>query len=163
MTLTIQPLSSEEELADFECGLESVDVWFRQRAWQARPHVRTHVCHVDGDRIGCFALRLAIVEVTGLSSALRAGANASGQSIALLLAQMGVEKSLQGRGHGRTLLQEAMRAAAAVHAVSPAQLFVVDAENETLISFYESAGLRRIDRTYRLMAPMSRIVKALTV
>lgn len=161
MSLFVRPLESGSELANFFSGLESVDTWFRDQAWGARPHVRTHVCDSEGVRVGCFALRLAIVEVTGLSSAIRAGSNEAGQSIAILLAQMGVEEGQQGLGHGRTLVREAMKAAAAVHAISPAQLFVVDAENESLVRFYESMGLRRIDGTFRLMTPMSRIVKAL--
>ncbi|KAA9154222.1 GNAT family N-acetyltransferase [Microbacterium lushaniae] len=162
MTLTVVHLSSEDELARFSSGTASVDAWFAEKAWSSRHIVQTYVCYSEtGALIGCFALRLVVVHVMAFPSSLRGGANSDGESIGLLLAQMGVQKERQGEGFGREIVRAAMVVATSIHASSPLQLFVVDAENESLIEYYKGLGLRHIEGSYRLLAPMSKIAKAI--
>lgn len=155
----VEPLGVEAQLEGFSCGLASVDEWFGTKAWSSRHMVRTHVVSTEAGRVGLFALRFVIVEVEGFSNSLKKGSDANGQSIGLLLAQMGVDEAHQRNGHGKTLLREALRIAAEIYRDSPFQLFVVDAENEGLVSFYEAAGLKRIPNTFRLVLPMSSVMK----
>lgn len=74
---------------------------------------------------------------------------------------MGVPRSDRGSGHGRLLLRKAMEEAATAHFSSPVSLFVVDAANEKLVSYYEAAGLTRVPNTLRLVLPMNALVKVL--
>ncbi|WP_161958255.1 GNAT family N-acetyltransferase [Arthrobacter sp. H-02-3] len=127
-----------------------------------RSMVGTHVCLTEAsDIVGFFALKTIIVSTEGMSSRLRAG-SMDGQSTAILLCQMGIAKPWQDLGHGKRLLRLAMTEALEAHRRSPVQLFVVDAENEDLVRFYEKPGLQRIPNSLRLLAPMKALEKALS-
>lgn len=157
----IQKLNETHDTSVFESGLESVDDWFKHKAYANRQNVGTHVCMCPkGEIVAFYALKTIIVPTEGMSSALRSG-SFEGQSVGILLCQMGVCKLHQGNGAGKKLLKSAMQYAADSHHKSPVQLFVVDAENEKLVPFYEKAGLKLIPGSFRLVAPMKAVLKAL--
>lgn len=157
----VEKLNDSHDTNCFECGLESVDNWLRTRAYANRQNVGTHMCICDPDEIVAFyALKTIIVATENFNSAQRSG-SMDGQATGILLCQMGVSVSRQNGGLGKLLLKEAMQAAVAVHQTSPVQLFIVDAENEKLVTFYEKAGLKQLPGTLRLIAPMKTVVKSL--
>lgn len=156
---SIVPLTQEHDLSNFDCGLDAVDEWFKFKALNNRQNVATHLCtRPPSEILAFFALKTIIVATQGMNSAQRAG-SIDGQSTGILLCWMGLSKPLHKKGHGKRLLVEAMRSAVSSHSVSPVQLFVVDAENEELVAFYEKAGLKLLPGTLRLVAPMKVIVK----
>jgi GNAT superfamily N-acetyltransferase len=156
----VEKLHPDHDLSAFECGLESVDEWLQTKAMPNRSLVGTHLCVSESsDVVAFFALKTIIVPTEGMSSRLRAGSS-EGQSTGILLCQMGLAKSLQANGHGKALLRLAVTEALEAHRRSPVQLFVVDAENEDLVRFYEKPGLQRIPNSLRLLAPMKSLEKA---
>lgn len=158
----VEKLCPDHDLTEFRCGLESVDEWFQTKAMPNRKLVGTHLCLNEAEEIvAFFALKTIIVSTEGMTSQLRAGST-EGQSIAILLCQMGVAEPWQDMGHGKRLLRLAMAEALEAHKRSPVQLFAVDAENESLVSFYQKPGLKQIPNTLRLLAPMKALEKALS-
>ncbi|WP_172411823.1 GNAT family N-acetyltransferase [Arthrobacter globiformis] len=156
----VEKLHEEHDVSRLICGLPSVDEWLQNQARANARHVATHVC-VDGAGavVGFFALKTVIVATAGYSSRIRNGSQ-EGQSVGILLCQMGLDKPLQGSGHGKLLLRRALAEAVAAHEISPVQLFLVDAANEDLIEFYKFPGMQLIPNTTRLIAPMGAVVKA---
>lgn len=156
----VEKLCPDHDLTEFSCGLASVDEWFQNKAMLNRNMVGTHLCLNEAEQIvAFFALKTIIVSTEGMSSRLRAG-SMDGQSTAILLCQMGVAEPWQDMGHGKRLLRLAMAEALEAHKRSPVQLFVVDAENDDLVRFYEKPGLQLIPNTLRLLAPMKALEKA---
>jgi hypothetical protein len=158
---SVTPLDDGEQIQGFRCDRESVHNWLHERALGARPNVLTRLYLGEDERPVAFAATtMAIVTITGGSSAQRAG-NREGQSVAFMLAQMGVRSDLMGVGVGRAVVRDVMAAAARAHAEGPFPLFVVDAADESLVGYYEGIGLRRLADGLRLATPMRSILRSL--
>jgi hypothetical protein len=157
----VEKLHAEHDISSMICGRPSVDEWLQTKARSNAHNVATHVClDIQGDVVGFFALKTVIVGTEGLSSKLRSGSN-EGQSIGILLCQMGLAERVQDQKHGRPLFKHAMAEAVAAHRISPVQLFLVDAADEGLVGFYNVPGMTHIPNTLRLMAPMNALAKAI--
>jgi len=160
---TVERLAAHHDIESFACGEASVDDWLHNSARGNSHFVATFVCLDAGGVVrGFFALRTIIVPVEGFSSRNRQGA-VDGVSVGILLCQMGVSENDRGEGHGVLLLKRAMEEAANAHSSSPVLLFVIDAANESLVSYYEKAGLTRVPNTLRLATRMSAVVKSLSL
>lgn len=154
----------EDQINGFECGLESVDSWLQDKALRARPNVRTTLYIGEDDSVvGFHAAKTIIVDVNGAVNAFRQGCDRAGLQAGYLLAQMGVRRDLHGQGVGAAILKEAMMSAVRAYEESPFGLFVVDAENEELVPYYEQFGLRPLQNDLRLVVAMRKIVKGLRV
>lgn len=167
--MSAQPWASIElddgsrDLSTFSCGLASVDNWIHRSPRPSRHLVATHLCcDGQGNVIAFFTLTYTALPTADLpTSRLRRNAPKQGNSVGILLAQMGVDRHHQGHGMGKAVVLEAMRAAASIHAMSPFQLFLVDAENASLIDFYTQFHFTHIPGTLRLAAPMVAVSKML--
>jgi len=133
----------------------------------ARPNVKTVLfLDTDGKPIAFMATRMMVVDTNGASSAQRAGNSQlgdkrDGMSTGFLLARMGVHSDHQGQGVGTSVVKEAMSAAVRAYEEAPFQLFVVDAENVSLIAYYQKLGLRLLANSERLLTPMKQVIKGL--
>lgn len=157
--LILESLSPKHDISSFQCGEQTVDEWFSEKALRTLHLISTHLCFDGaGGLVGFFALRTVIVPVEGMSSKMRSG-NSDGFSTGILLCQMGVSVEKQGEGLGKRLLGLAMRFAAESHQRSSVNLFVVDAASEELVKFYEKAGLVRIPNQLRLVMKMTAVAK----
>lgn len=146
---------------DFRCGLESVDEWFQQNslAQTTAGRINTHLCLDDsGSVIAFYALKHVIVDVSGGSNSTRRLADGpGGQATGILLAQMGVNESQQLSGVGKEVVKAAMRTAVLANQQAAFRLFVVDAENESLVPYYEKFQFKRLDDSFRLVMKMSAV------
>ena len=97
----VEPLAEHHPINEFTSGRESVDTWFREKARGAAHLTATYVCLDSGGAVcGFFALRAAIVNVSGLPGVLKRAGDADGLAPAVMLAQMGLHKDHHGDGHG---------------------------------------------------------------
>lgn len=154
-------LTDYQQILGFTCGRPSVDDWLHQKALAASPLVQTQL-YVDHDEsvVAFAATTMVIVEVVGGTSQQRFGSR-DGESVGFMLAQMGVRSDRAGRGIGKAVVKHVVGNAAAAYRQAPFPLFVVDAADENLVTYYEQLGLRRLANTLRLVAPMRKIVGAL--
>lgn len=159
----VEPLSDAHDIDSFQCGLASVDAWLHDKARSAtREHrVATHVCVDDaGAVVAFYALRQIVVSVEGAARRMRDTAEDGASATGILLAQMGVAELHQGGGSGKALVAQAMRTAAESHDLAPYRLFVVDAANSELVSFYEKFELKLLRGSdLRLATKMSTVRK----
>jgi len=79
-----------------------------------------------------------------------------------LVAQLAVDRSLQGQGIGGELLLDALVTIASAAQTVGGRLVVVDSVNESAVAFYEHHGFIRIGDSLRLCQKISRIQLSLT-
>jgi GNAT superfamily N-acetyltransferase len=94
-------------VSSFTCGVSALDGWLRARAWrnQISSDSRTFVIAPQGRVLGYYALSTASAARVGLTGALRR--NAPDPVPLLLLGQLAVDLTQQGKGLGRRLLGDA--------------------------------------------------------
>jgi GNAT superfamily N-acetyltransferase len=138
-----EPLDADHDLDGFDCGVESLTVWLTEHARGpvAGGSARVFVT-VDAEQqrvCGYYALAAAAVAHAQATERARRG-QPRHPIPAVLLARLAVDASVQNRGIGAWLLQDAMlRALSASEAVGM-RVLLVHAVNDTARSFYERWG-----------------------
>lgn len=106
-----RPLLETDDRSRFDCGRDSIDAWFRQRAWanHAAGLSRVNViCDAsDGQIVGFVSLSAAQIERAFLAKPHQR--NKPDPVPVTLLGQLAVVRSRQGEGHARSLLLFALR------------------------------------------------------
>src|SRR5262245_9443085 len=106
-----RPLAETDDRNGFDCGRESMNLWFRRHAWSnhAASISRVNVLYeVATPRIiGYVTLSAAQIERTALAKAHQR--NRPDPLPATLLGQLAVHKDHQGKGHAKSLLLFALR------------------------------------------------------
>jgi GNAT superfamily N-acetyltransferase len=106
-------LSETDDRSRFDCGRESLNLWFKRHAWanHAAGISRTNViCDAaTGEIIGYVALSAAQIERAFLPKPQQR--NRPDTLPATLLGQLAVNKDHQGKGYARSLLLFALRTA----------------------------------------------------
>jgi GNAT superfamily N-acetyltransferase len=105
-----EPLRGKHSLTSFASQEESLDNWLRRlaRHAEAAGSARTFVT-TDGDRVvGYYALAIGQVQAADATERLLKGQPAEQPVPVLVLARLAVDREHQGRGLGRSLLQDAL-------------------------------------------------------
>ena len=111
----------------------------------------------DGDRvIGFYSLSAHSVPRDNLPKNLKLGGY--GDLPFLMLGRLAVDKQYQGQGYGDTLIFHALNSTVAAAEHIGILGLIVDAKNESAISFYEGFGFTRLESTpNRLVLPFALI------
>lgn len=138
-----QPLGVEHRLNGFDCGVGSLDVWLAKhaRAAAGAGSARTYVV-VDSkeDRVvGYHALAVASIGHDEATERARKGMPKH-PIPAMLLARLGVNRAVEGKGIGAFLLQDAMTRALSVAEQTGIRLLLVHALSGDARAFYERFG-----------------------
>jgi predicted N-acetyltransferase YhbS len=136
-----EPLRDKHALGAFDCGEQSLNTWLHRYARHAEAvqSARVYVTTDGSVVVGYYALAVGQVEPAKATTRLLKGQPA-GQSVpVVILARLAVDAEHQGRGLGRSLLQDALlRCVGAAPAVGIRAL-VVHAHGEAA-GFYEGFG-----------------------
>lgn len=155
-------LTAEHELDGFASGEEETDTWLRRNALRAQQQgsARIRVLTRRGDRrvLGYYAIS---PHDTYREDVPRAAAGGLRIVPGYLVAQLAVDRSLQGQGLGGELLLDALITIAAAARTVGGRLVVVDAVAEGAVAFYERYGFIRIGDSLRLYQKISRIQASL--
>jgi GNAT superfamily N-acetyltransferase len=108
-----RPLSEEDERGHFDCGQDSLNMWFERHAWH------NHVAGISRVSVICDARKRLIIGYVTLSAAQiereflakRDRRNRPDPVPATLLGQLAVHRLYQGQGHARSLLLFALTTA----------------------------------------------------
>ena len=135
-----EPLTAHHDTATFACGVESLDLWLKQRAMknQTTGASRTFVV-CDGKRVvAYYALASSAVAVESATGSLRR--NMPDPIPVVILGRLAVDHTLQGSGMGRALVSDAcLRVIAAAEAIGIRGM-IVHALSESAQAFYERVG-----------------------
>ena len=155
MSFRIEKLQKEREVGNFDCGASDQNRYLRELAWQNMQlgYGVTYVAVEDvaveessgekssGDVAGFYSLAAGHVEFENLPEDFR-GTEGLPRYPAptVLLGQLGVDCSAQGRGLGKALLAHAMEKAVQVSEVVGAVAIEVHAATEQAREFYRRYG-----------------------
>lgn len=138
-----EPLRDKHRLEGFECGEEALDTWLLRyaRHAEAAGSARVFVATGDGEHVvGYYALAVGEIGAANATVRLLKGQPAERPIPVVILARLAVDRRHQGRGVGRSLLQDAMlRCATAAESVGVRAL-VVHAINEAARDWYLRFG-----------------------
>ncbi|MDR1077378.1 MAG: GNAT family N-acetyltransferase [Propionibacteriaceae bacterium] len=157
-------LTAEHRVDDFDSGEPETDQWLRHRAWrsQRQGSARTRVLVRPGDRsvLGFYAIAPHDTQREDLP-----GSAAGGLTVVpgYLIAQLAVDRSLQGLGLGGELLLDALETIVAAAGSVGGRLVVVDAVHESAVRFYERYGFIRVGASQRLYLKISRAAASLNL
>lgn len=139
-----EPLRGKHSLDGFASGEESLDTWLlrRGRHAEAAGSARTFVT-TDGDRaVGYYTLAIGSVAPSDATERLLKGQPSERPVPVLLLARLAVDRQHQGRGVGRSLLQDALLRCNVV-AESVGVRAVVAHAHPDATAFYDRFGFER--------------------
>ncbi len=108
-----RPLAEDDDCGAFDCGRDSLNMWFQRHAWANHVSGASRVTvlpEAAGSRIaGYVTLSAAQIERAYLPKAQQR--NRPDPMPVTLLGQLAVDKEFQGQGHARSLLLFALRTA----------------------------------------------------
>ncbi|MGN6268951.1 MAG: GNAT family N-acetyltransferase [Sphingomonas sp.] len=129
------PLTSDHDLADFDCRQPVLNDWLKQRALKNESRFsRTYVV-CEGERVvGYFCISAGAVERQAAPGKVRRNAP---ESIPVsVIGRLAVSKSHAGRGLGANLLADALRRIAAASQSIGIGAVLVQAKDEAAKQFY---------------------------
>ncbi|TCT24227.1 GNAT family N-acetyltransferase [Thiobaca trueperi] len=135
-----EPLAAHHGTIAFNCGVESLDHWLKQRALknQATGASRTFVVCDASRVVAYYALASSAVTVEMATGRLRR--NMPDPIPVAVLGRLAVDQSRQGSGLGRALVRDAcLRVMAAADAIGIRGL-IVHALSPDVQAFYERVG-----------------------
>jgi GNAT superfamily N-acetyltransferase len=159
-------LAAEHDLSAFENGRHAaLDDWLRHRALASEGlSARTYVvCSTDGLRrvLAYYSLATTMEQRVILPSArLRKGM--PDNVPLMLLGRLAVDRTMQGRGVGSTLLVNAVERCCAVAAIAGVRAIVAHAIDEEAVKFYERHAFVRSPFGERIMLLPMENAKVLT-
>lgn len=138
-----EPLRGKHRLEGFECGDEALDTWLLRysRHAEAAGSARVFVTPKDGERlVGFYVLAGGQVEPGDATARLLKGQSTGRPVPVVVLARLAVDRRQQGRGVGRSLLQDAMLRCATVAESIGVRALVVHAATEEARRWYLQFG-----------------------
>jgi GNAT superfamily N-acetyltransferase len=133
-----RPIEVEDETTLFDCGQPTLNQFLQIAIEKQKAKLsRTYVVFFDNKLAGYYTL--AHIAVAQSETPGKLGRGMPKAILAMLLARLAIDKSVQGRGLGQSLLIDALRKTYAVveNGPAPIRLFVVDAIDKNAKKFYE--------------------------
>jgi predicted N-acetyltransferase YhbS len=145
MKLRFERLSGDADRKNFSCGIHELDVYLRHQAGQdaARGFATIISAYAESDPaiVGYYTLSAASIPLAALPEDRSKKLPRYRNVPAVLLGRLAVIKSMQGRHVGSLLLFDAIRRACTSE---PAWVvFLVDAQNDCAVAFYEKFNFAR--------------------
>jgi GNAT superfamily N-acetyltransferase len=136
-----ESLRGKHDLEGFSSGDKSLDSWLQRRARHAEAagSARTFVTTDGNQVVGYYALAIGQVQPEDATERLLKGQPAERPVPVLVLARLAVDRRHQGRGLGRSLLQDALLRCDAVSESVGVRAVVAHAEPDAA-GFYDNFG-----------------------
>ena len=160
MTYHIKPLDATINAASFQSGHEPLDDYIRRYASQdvRRNVARVFVATPENDPhqlSGFFTLSAGSVSCSSLPASLARKLPRYPVPVALI-GRLAVDKKSQGKGLGSILLADACQKVSQASSVLAVAGIIVDAKDDTAISFYKHFGFISLQgHTDRMLLPAS--------
>jgi GNAT superfamily N-acetyltransferase len=160
----IEPLREGHDRTRFDCGIGELDDYIRRRARQDRDRfVAAVFVLVIGDDeviVGFYTLSSLSILLEDLPLALAKKLPRYPDVPATLIGRLAVDARFRGKGHGESLLMDALRRVLDLSAEVASAAVVVDAKTDEARAFYERYGfIPFTEHARRLFLPMKTIAR----
>jgi len=137
-----EPLSPDHEIDAFDCGVAALDAWLktRARANEAAGASRTFATCENRRVVGYYSLAAASIMHSHATGKVKR--NMPEPVPAVLIGRLALDKAWQGRGHGVSLLQDAVLRVVGAAETIGVRAILVHAISEEAKAFYERFGFR---------------------
>lgn len=135
-----EKLSTEHDLADFDCGEAVLNDWLRRRALpnEENGSSRTYVISAAKRVVGYYTLAVGAVAHAGAPG--RVKRNMPDPVPVMVLGRLAVDKDFQGRGVGSGLLRDAVLRTVQAAEIAGIRAILVHAISEAAKRFYQGYG-----------------------
>ncbi len=164
--ITVESLGRQHDRTAFHCGAEALDRYLKQQARQdvdkrvAAPFVAVNP--PDTRVLGYYTLSASVLTLADLPDELARKLPRYPQLPVTLLGRLAVDESTKGQGLGEHLLLDALHRSLAHADQIVAMAVVVDAKDESAVSFYRHYGFLPLQsQPSRLFVPMRLIAQLL--
>lgn len=159
----IQRLDRTCNRSVFDCGVPQLNRWLQQSSTQydKRDLARTYVALRPDEKsvVGFYSVSNHGLRFDVLTAELSQGLPRV-DIPTVLLGQLAVDKTVQGRGLGKIMLIDAFRRVLSIANTVGVRGVVVDAIDDNAVKFYEQFGFTALqDQPRRLLLPMQAIRK----
>ena len=141
-----RPLAEDDDRASFDCGRDSLNIWFQRHAWANHVSGASRVTVLpaaSGVRlIGYVTLSAAQIERAYLPKPQQR--NRPDPVPVTLLGQLGVDKEYQGQGHATSLLLFALRTALQAASVIGSTGVITHPLDDGVRAFYGRWGFQEL-------------------
>lgn len=142
VTTPPERITSEHDVADFDCGVVILDTWLKERALKNEESgaSRTYVI-CSGERVvGYYALAAGSILNAKAPSAVRR--NMPDPIPVILLGRLAIDRAWQGKGLGKALLRDAVLRTIHASEITGVRALLVHSISEEAKSFYLGLGFR---------------------
>ena len=153
---SIEPLSSAHERSDFDCGVEDLNRFLKQYAFQnqKKHFVRTYVGLHDRKIIGYYSLAFGAVKQDVVPESLTRGMGRYTLP-AIILGRLAVHTDYQGQRIGLGLLKDAVLRAKQAEQIGGLRVIIVHAKDDSAKNFYMKYGfVEALDDPLTLLFPI---------
>ena len=132
-----RPLTSSDDVAGFDCGVEELNRYLQKHAFQAQAGdgARSYVSFSGSDIAGYYTLAYGSVEFGAAPSRVTRGLARHPVPV-MLLARLAVDVRFSGHGLGTELLRDALLRTLAAADIAGLRAVVVDAKDDAARRFY---------------------------
>jgi GNAT superfamily N-acetyltransferase len=135
-----EKLTSDHDLAQFQCGESTLDDWLRKRALQNEQSgaSRTYVVCMGKRVVGYYALAVGAVAHTDAPGRIKR--NMPDPVPVMIIGRLAIDQSLHGQGIGQALLRDAVLRTLLASDIAGIRAVLVHAISDAAKSFYEKYG-----------------------
>jgi GNAT superfamily N-acetyltransferase len=158
------PLSRQHDRTAFDCGDDELNTYLKRYARQNHTNGGAK-CFVAVPRdtpsriLGFYTLSPASIEFSRAPSVVTRGLGRYEIPV-YRLGRLAVDRGVQGRGLGATLLWRAVARCLAVVQEAGGVALLIDAKSDRAVSWYESLGaIRLLDASHSLVLPFATAAK----
>jgi len=142
MEFKTEPLAAIHGIDGFDCGEGPLNDYLKKFALQNQNAgaARIYVALLDSQVIGYYSLSAGSVEPSSASPRLLKGLSRNQPLPIVLLGRLAVDRSQQGRGLRKLLLQDAIFRFLQAAEIIGARALLVHAKNDSVVQFYSRLG-----------------------
>lgn len=161
----VEKLTAYHQVRDFKCGRNSLDLFIRKYALvsQRADSSQTYVVHRDNVVMGYYSLVFSSIKPEDSPVLIQAAMPPNYPVPVMLFARFAVDKKVQGRGIGTSLLKDAFLRTVEASEIGGLAAILVDAIDERMVAFYMNYGFKECPAgERRLMIAMKDVRAHLT-
>ena len=144
----VRRVDTDDDLDEFDCGVPALDEWLRHFALsdQRAGASVSYVLERGSQIVGFYTLAPHTIESGVVPGRLSAGLPRKRPIPVILLARLGLDRSVQGTGLGGDLLKDALARCAAAADDIGGRAVLVHAKDERAAAFYERHGFVSLEQ-----------------